>query len=271
MIKKIHYCWLGSELPEAVKKQVTQWKALCPEFEFREWNDRNINITDYQSVSYWNRVYHEKRWGFASDIISFAKVYEEGGFYMDCDVTLLKPLNEIPAPPDHLLMGYMYDGVISGGFFYAPPKHPIIKRILEYYSDISDGFYVTNNTIMTQCINNNIPEILMNGSYFSSEKYKLTIFPKEYFCQPSFMKNKSFALDLFAGSWKDASKGRFVMQQECKSWYKILRRKVSCLRSIFKNEFRYMFLMALLRKKVKCKEYWRRCFGLKGGALPFQS
>ena len=267
MIKKVHYCWLGSPVPENVKVQVSQWKELCPDFDFVEWNEENITKEEYSDIEFWNRVYREKRWAFASDIVQFSKIYEEGGFYLDCDVVMCKPLTDIPAPSNHLVMGYMYDGVLSGGFLYAPPRHPLVKKILEYYRDINDGFYAVNNTIITDCINNNVPDILMNGSYYSSDEYKLTVFPKEYFCQPSFNKKKSFLLDQFAGSWQDGKSDQFASNRGRYGFWQILRRKLSCLKSILKNEFRDVYLNALIGKKVKRTEHWRKCYGMTGGAV----
>lgn len=39
MIKKLHYCWFGGPVPNAVLANVQRWKALNPEFELIEWNE----------------------------------------------------------------------------------------------------------------------------------------------------------------------------------------------------------------------------------------
>lgn len=222
--------------------------------------------SDYEEFSFWRRTYNESRWGFAADIVKFSKVYEEGGFYLDCDVVMNKTLSDIPAPADHLIMGYMYDGVLSGGFVYSPPNHPLMKKILEYYHDINDGFYAVSNTIITDCINANVHDILLNGRFYSSEEYKLTVFPKEYFCQPSFISSKPFLLDQFAGSWS-SSNSSFTTNRGNLGLYRTLRRKVSCFRSIMRNEFRNVYLNALIGRKILRTEHWRTRYGLTGGAI----
>lgn len=261
-VKKIHYCWLGGPVPESVKRQVEEWKSLCPDYEFYEWNDQNV---DYREYEYWQRVYSEKRWGFASDIVSFDKVYRYGGFYLDCDVIMCKPLSGIPAPGNHLIMGYMYDCAISGGFFYSPAGHPLLKRILEYYRDVNDGFYVVNNTIITDMLNNTVGPFLLNGRFFSSDEFKLSVFPKEYFCQPSWVTSKPFVLDQFAGSWKNDN--QFVASRGNFSLLRILRRKFSCYRALRRNEFYPIYLQALRGNKMFRQEHWRKVFGHVGGAL----
>lgn len=263
-VKKIHYCWVGSPVPDSVKAVVESWRRMCPDFEFCEWNDSNI---DFPHHRYWQRARQAKRWGMASDIIEYATIYEHGGFYLDCDVVMKKPLDTIPAPSNHLIMGYMYDCAISGGFLYAPPKHPLVKAILDYYDDVNDDFWVVNNTVITDCINNNVDEFLLNGRFFQSEKHKLTIFPKEYFCQPSFITSKPYLLDQFAGSWKSTDTSDFITSRGGISLLKTLRRKLGLLRSLSRNEYRDIYLNALLGKKLLHPEYWRTRYGKKGGAI----
>ncbi len=263
MIKKIHYCWFGGSVPNLVSQQVASWQRLCPDYEIYEWNDQNA---DFSQFDFWNRMKREKRYGFASDIASFSKVYEEGGFYMDCDVELKKSWDELPAPADHLIFGYMYDFAISGGVFYAPAKHPLMEKLLDYYQDISPTYYPVNNTIMTHLINNNVHDFKLNGRFYQSDEYKLTIFPKEYLCQPSFIKSKPFAVDQFAGSWKNAGK-EFIANRGDLSYFQILKRKLSIQKMLMHSEFQRVYLNALIGRKLQCQEHWRTCYHLKGGAI----
>lgn len=259
MIKKIHYCWVGSEPPDSVIARVEEWKKLCPDFEIMPWNDTNINIRTYEHIPFWTLAYSRKKWAYVSDIIQFSKIYEHGGFYLDCDVVMIKPLNEINFNSEHLLLGYMYDGVLSGGFMYAPPKHPLVEKILHYYNEVKEGRLVCNNTIMTDCINANVPDLLLNGRFYTSDKHKLTIFPKEYFCQPSFIASKSFVLDQFAGSWKETTNNKsFDVEYNKFSLYRIFKRKINCFLSIMRNEFRPVYLNAILGRKFLKEETWRK-------------
>ena len=263
MIKKIHYCWLGSELPAHVREHVRSWQQKCPDYELCEWNDDNVS---YPELTYWQQAASSKRWAFASDIVQLYKLYEHGGFYLDCDVVVQKALDKIPAPADHLIMGYMYDCALSGGFMYSPPGHPLVAEMIEYYNDINPGFFAVNNTILTDCINNNVESFLLNGKFFQSHEHKLTIFPKEYFCHPSLIPGKSFVVDLFSGSWKSTG-GSYSLANYHLNIIRALRRKVSCFRALRNNEFIDVYLKARKGNKVHREEYWRTQFGITGGAV----
>ncbi len=149
------------------------------------------------------------------------------------------------------------DCALSCGFFYAPAAHPLLAKFMAYTKAADPSHTVVNNTILTDCINNNVSSFLLNGRKFVSEEDRLTIFPKEYFCQPSFIPGKSYLLDQFAGSWKDGSKGFDTNRGEA-TFYRTLRRKANLFLSLLRNEYRSTYFQALLgRKKLKA-ETWRR-------------
>ena len=61
MIKKIHYCWFGSPVPEAVRQNVRKWKELNPDFEIIEWNESNIDVSRFE---FGRRCLEQNKWGF---------------------------------------------------------------------------------------------------------------------------------------------------------------------------------------------------------------
>ena len=54
-IKKIHYCWIGGDVPASVRSQVHIWEQLCPDFEFVEWNNTNVSYSDFEDFSFCTR------------------------------------------------------------------------------------------------------------------------------------------------------------------------------------------------------------------------
>ena len=82
--KIIHYCWFGGNpLPESAKKCIDSWKKYCPNYEIREWNETNYDLS---SNHYMEEAYSRKIWGFVPDYARLDIVYQHCLIYMDVDV-----------------------------------------------------------------------------------------------------------------------------------------------------------------------------------------
>lgn len=93
--KKIHYCWFGGNpMPELAKKCMDSWKKYCPDYEIVEWNESNFDVN---CCEYVKEAYEAKKWAFVSDYARFQILYENGGIYLDTDVELIKPMDDILA------------------------------------------------------------------------------------------------------------------------------------------------------------------------------
>jgi len=93
VIRKLHYCWFGGPVPNAVLDNVQRWKDLNPEFELIEWNENNIDVSAFE---FGRRCLEQKKWGFLGDVVRLQALTEHGGFYLDCDIELVKPLSLLP-------------------------------------------------------------------------------------------------------------------------------------------------------------------------------
>ena len=135
--KKIHYCWFGrNPLPESAKKCIESWKKYCPEYEIIEWNEDNFDLTENR---YAREAYEQKKWAFVSDYARLKIVYEQGGIYMDVDVELIKPLDELTELDGYMGFEKEIDGqmwIATGLGFGARAGHPIIGALLKDYEDI---------------------------------------------------------------------------------------------------------------------------------------
>ncbi len=140
--KKIHYCWFGgAPLPPLAKKCIRSWEKYCPDYEIICWNEENFDISQNRYAA---EAYAAKKWAFVSDYVRLKVIYEYGGIYMDTDVEVLKPLDDLLANGGY--MGFEHKGVVSTGLgFAAPAAHPLIESLLADYNDISfvreDGSY----------------------------------------------------------------------------------------------------------------------------------
>ncbi len=240
MVKKIHYCWFGGGMPEPVKRNVEQWARLNPEFEICEWNESNVDFSNYGLGV---RAKECGKWAFIADIVRLEKLVEEGGFYLDSDVELLRPLC---ASGDKLELGYMYDCALGTAVMYAPPAHPYLRDILHSYRYLRSDKWTVNNTIFTAYFVNLVSDFLLNGRAWENERCR--IYPKEVFEQPSFIKSRGVSIHHCCGSWKKEFNRGFGFNQQVSLFAHLLKwasRKRRTWLAVRDNEFTPCYRAAL--------------------------
>ena len=142
--KVIHYCWFGrGKLPALAKKCIESWKKYCPDYEIICHNEDNFDISEN---IYAKEAYDAGKWAFVSDYVRLKVLYEEGGIYLDTDVEIIKPIDNLIKETGY--MGFDDNGVVSTGLGFACEKgNELVKILLSDYDDISfvrpDGSYDT--------------------------------------------------------------------------------------------------------------------------------
>ena len=77
--KIIHYCWFGGNpLPEDAKRYIESWKKYCPDYEIKEWNEKNFDLDMYPYV---REAYDNRKFAFVTDVVRLYACYHEGGLY----------------------------------------------------------------------------------------------------------------------------------------------------------------------------------------------
>lgn len=132
--KVIHYIWLGGNpLPKIAKKCFASWKKFCPDFEIKRWDESNLNINVNKYVK---QAYDAKKFAFASDYFRFEILYKEGGVYMDIDVELLKPIDELLI--NQCFTGFeKHDSINPGLIIGAEKGNADVKNLMDSYKSIN--------------------------------------------------------------------------------------------------------------------------------------
>ena len=183
--KVIHYCWFGgTEMPAAYKKYMESWKRYCPDYEIKLWNEQNF---DFSGNLYARQAYEQKKWAFVSDYARLKIIYEFGGIYLDTDVEILRPLDDLLELKGFL--GFQDNKEIATGLGFGAEKgNPVIKAMLADYADaafiLPDGTYDT-----TPCPERNTEALIPLG--FRADGCMqtvdgVTLFPADYFCPIGF-------------------------------------------------------------------------------------
>lgn len=206
--KVIHYCWFGhNPYPEVVKECMQSWKVMCPDYEIRCWNEENF---DYKSCNYAREAYDAQKWAFVSDYARLKILEEYGGVYVDTDVELLKPLDDLL--DNHAFMGFEHGlGVNTGLIVGAEKNQKIISELRKQYEAMH--FRNEDSSLnLTSCVE--YTTNLLNAKGLKKENVRqtideVTVLPTEYFCPKNQFTEKiivtknTYSIHRYLGTWAD--------------------------------------------------------------------
>lgn len=230
--KVIHYCWFGpKDIPTDQQAYIDDWKKLMPDYEFKCWNEKSIDI---QSIPFIKEAYEAKKYAYVADYTRVYALCKEGGIYMDTDILLKTRFDDFlkygmftsyecaPARKDMKKVRSMLSDTgerikkgectrIPGiGLFSAligcERNHPFIVDVLHYYNTHSfKGVWNNNLTV---------PNILAFHAEKYGFKYKnieqhvknnIVVFDYTVFASKLHANKKSLAVHMCAASWKHLS------------------------------------------------------------------
>ncbi|MDD9266532.1 glycosyltransferase family 32 protein [Paenibacillus sp. GCM10023248] len=204
--KVIHYCWFGgNEHPDIVKKCIESWKSNCAEYEIIEWNEHNFDV---HCNAYVREAYKAKKFAFVSDYVRVYALYHHGGIYLDTDVELFKPFDDLLHHES--FWGFEQGNYIATSTIGAAKGNKLIETFLASYKDITfikeDGTYndLTNVALLTQLLQNK--GLQLNGEYQVIDGdavfYPQTYFsPYDYINCRKFISDNTYAMHHFYKSW----------------------------------------------------------------------
>lgn len=131
--KRIHYIWIGENAMSAEDmKNIESWKKFCPDYEIIKWDERKY---DFQKNPYTREALERKQYMYATDYARKDILYHYGGIYLDTDVELLKPLDDLLY--NEAFIG-MEDGgqLNSGSGLGAVAGHQAMLGMMEVYENV---------------------------------------------------------------------------------------------------------------------------------------
>ncbi len=131
--KIIHYCWFGgNDKPIIFDKCLESWKKYAPDAMIIEWNEDNIDLNYNKFLS---NAYKNKKYAFVSDVVRLLVVYNMGGIYLDTDVELFDPLDDLYENKAFFIF-QNHDQINTGLMFGAQKGNSIVKRLLDDYTEL---------------------------------------------------------------------------------------------------------------------------------------
>lgn len=218
--KVIHYCWFGkNELPEDAKRCIASWKKFCPDYEIIEWNETNYDV---RKNKYMSDAYDEKKWAFVSDYARIDIIYNYGGIYLDTDVELLRPLDELLK--DKMFCGWesrdpildekkiTYENSVNLGLGFGAEKNNIaLKDILDLYEKLN--FINEDGSLNLMACPHYQTEILKQYGLddtkrtYQKLKDEIIVYPESYFSPKSMttreitLTDETYSIHHFSGTW----------------------------------------------------------------------
>ena len=208
--RKIHYCWFGrGPMPPMALKCIESWHRFMPDYEYMMWNEDNFDVN---SVPYVKEAYEARKFAFVSDYVRLYALYTEGGIYMDTDVEVLKPYDDLL-----FLSGFIgFEGSkhipVGTGTIASIPHGEWVKEQMSAYEGIhfvkSDGSLdLTTNPLRISAIMK-AEGFIQNGQ---EQDYKdMHVFPVDYFCPRQttgeyLLTENTYCDHHFMGSWNETA------------------------------------------------------------------
>lgn len=227
--KIIHYCWFGrGEMPKLIKKCIKSWKKFCPDYEIMLWNEDSFDIN---STIWTKQAYESKKYAFVSDYVRLKALHEYGGIYLDTDVELIQPLDELLQLD--AFSGFENGTTVQTGVIGSIKEHEVIKRWLSHYDNKS---YIVNGEPIMEPNVSFITEDLISRGLIMDDSLQvidgMTIYPQTWFCPLSVISiekkitENTHAIHHFTSTWRtDKAKKDFArVRRHQTKWYRFFEK-----------------------------------------------
>ena len=216
--RKIHYCWFGGkEKPQEVLRFIETWRRHCTDYEIKEWNEKNFDV---HLNRYTEEAYNAGKWAFVSDVARLWALVHEGGIYMDTDVEVVRPLDELLH--EKAFIGFEGTQWIGTSIIAAEAGNSFLKEFLDDYNNRtfagSDGNF--NQTTNVEEITKRFVarySIARDGK--KQQAGEFTIFPTDYFSPYDYIDGRThstrntYSIHHFSQSWIKRSKFVTLLSQ----------------------------------------------------------
>lgn len=131
----LHYVWFGGgAYDDQMRRCIESWRTYLPGFEWVRWDEFNAPIERYP---YLRSALDSRCWANASNLIRLHALYYHGGVYLDTDIELIKPLDDLLRR--QAFAGFQSPGLVNSAVLGAVADHGVIGETLEAIQDRFDG------------------------------------------------------------------------------------------------------------------------------------
>lgn len=201
----IHYCWFGGKpLNDQALRCIESWSLYCPNFKIVRWDENNFDVS---CCDYAREAYEAGKWAFVSDVARLHALAEYGGIYMDTDVELLKPIDDLLECA--AVIGFETDNTLQTAFMACKKHYWLIDELLKEYSFSHfvrpDGSFDQKPNVVRLT-----RKCMEHGLECNGEKQTIgdmVVFSQEYFSPKNYktgvlaVTSNTYAIHHFDASW----------------------------------------------------------------------
>jgi hypothetical protein len=186
---------------------IDSWKKYCPDYEIIEWNEDNYDISRH---SYTKEAYGKERYGFVTDVARLDILYENGGIYLDTDVTLEKSMDDLLYQKG-FIGTEKWGNINSGGGCGFVKHHPMLKKIIDYRELFH--FVLEDGSLNVETCGMYETKLFLEAGFKPNNKLQnicdVTVYPSyinhpyDYMSCDTHKKESTISVHHFYGGWMD--------------------------------------------------------------------
>lgn len=199
--KVIHYCWFGGkELGELESRCLRSWREILTDYEIKLWNESSIDLENFPFAK---EALKLRKYAFVSDVVRLMALQKEGGVYLDTDVLVVKPFDNLLN--NSFFTGEYKPGALNAAIIGSEANHFVLNQLLDYYKKLE----FNQDKPIT------IPEVF-DKFLWNINNDTIKIYPQEFFYPlpldqkdeeySKFLTYNSYCVHLWNYSWIDEFK-----------------------------------------------------------------
>lgn len=128
----IHSFWFsGEQKPYAYQKCIDTWGEVLKDYEIIEWNCENYNWKKHPFIEC---AIQKKAWAYASDYARLDVLNTYGGIYLDMDVEVFKPFDDLLN--NDAILSFSNHVQIDLAVIGSTKGNPLIQKLLKLYDGL---------------------------------------------------------------------------------------------------------------------------------------
>lgn len=230
--KRIFYVWgVNDPKKRDVLACMQSWRQVCSDYEIIEINEKSKKYFNFQKElennKWFKTVYERKMWAYVADYVRIKTLYENGGIYLDTDVTVIKKFDEFLN--DSAFVGMQRNNIeldedyVEPAILGAQKGNKFLKNILDFYED---GIWKEPIFTMPQIFQKflNLENCKSFGAKSEQNIIRLNdivVYPEKYFIpfryqeefSPECVEKETHTIHWFGGSWVNPGVLFFLMNK----------------------------------------------------------